>query len=387
MRRQKKKWRQKLDLQGASSHQGTGLEDSDSEFFENGVGIGGRSVGGQNLKGVRGVNEEGLQDFAPEGMSEKMRTRDLRQVAAMRRLASGKRAASNDATNAQRAGVVGAGSAADSLDQTKKQALSRNIQRRVETAPDQGKGEREMASRGTAVWEWPEEQKALDMLDQQAIKELQGQVDKYRARVIEVRGAGSAGVNGRYVREGGGDLQHIGLAYRRSRDPKSPLFNYVLLHEEASNEFEDGRSVEKDRWLLFNDALGVPGTQPYYEALGSWEAGIRSRSRWRCVQGEAPAPSLKRVLALEDEEDEEDSGKGSDVGMEDSADDDGLPLPPPLKAQGVAVAHRRSLDADGDTVGRGGEVGGAAVEDEGEEDEGEGSDPTLGADGHDVRFR
>ena len=83
MRRQKKKWRQKLDVQGASS-QGTGLEDSDSEFLENGVGVGGRAVGGQN---IRGVNEEGLHDFAPEGMSEKMRTRDLRQVAAMQRTA------------------------------------------------------------------------------------------------------------------------------------------------------------------------------------------------------------------------------------------------------------------------------------------------------------
>ncbi len=58
-------------------------------------------------------------------------------------------------------------------------------------------------------------------------------------------------VNGRYIRDATGEYQHIGIAYRQSNDPKSRLFDYVLLHEEAFSHLRAGGEVLKDRWLLF----------------------------------------------------------------------------------------------------------------------------------------
>ena len=341
MRRQKKKWKEKLRV-NAPSLQGAGLEDSESDLHDGtDVGSGDRTVGGGERsfrvggggRGPGNMNEDELHEFAPEGMVEKMKTRDMKQIAAMRRLASRKSAAGDERGPAMRGEAGQAGRAQTSVFNRRKQTDGREARKVLNDDAEWGE-----AGRGddgkAGMWEWPEEEQALDMLDQQAIRGLEGQVAKYSARVIEVRGAGSNDVNGRYVRDGRGDFAHIGLAYRRSRDPESALYQYVLLYEEASNQFEDGRTVERDRWLLFNDALGVPGSNPFYEALGSWESGLRSRSRWRCVSGSAPPPSLQRVLALEDEDDDDDDEADGDVGADDSGDDEGLPLPPPLKRKG-----------------------------------------------------
>jgi hypothetical protein len=50
---------------------------------------------------------------------------------------------------------------------------------------------------------------------------------------VEVAGAGSGQVDGRYVRDKSGELEHLGVAFRRSRDEESSLYHYVLLHEEV----------------------------------------------------------------------------------------------------------------------------------------------------------
>ena len=57
-------------------------------------------------------------------------------------------------------------------------------------------------------------------------------------------------VDGRYIRDATGEYQHIGMAYRQSNDPKSRLFDYVLLHEEAFSQLRAGGEIVKDRFFL-----------------------------------------------------------------------------------------------------------------------------------------
>jgi hypothetical protein len=87
---------------------------------------------------------------------------------------------------------------------------------------------------------------------------LDREIENHRTQVVEVSGAGTSTVNGRYIRDTSLEFVHLGRAYRKSRDANSKLFAHVLLHEEAWAEREGtegvgGGIVGEDRWLVFHD--------------------------------------------------------------------------------------------------------------------------------------
>ena len=328
MRRQKRKWNDKYRAPSATPVPDPW--DASSETSRTGEGEGvaaARSIQDKETRRDEARVDE-LDIFAPEGLGEKMKTRDRRHMeAALRKRQHDDFSTGVDEVSTKR-GRPRVQIAGDSDSSRQEEEAGKAMG--VQSEQDVRFGEEK--------WRWPDEESPLDHLDRLAVQQLERAKDKFQVRVLEVSRAGSSQVNGRYLADTSGDFDHLGMAFRRSLDPASPLFDQVLLFEEGGSvRSQDSHEIVKDRCLLFNDARGVTGDAPYYEAVSNFRACLHDAegsgvgaSPWRARVGKEPCPVVRRAHAVEDEEAEGASGR---VGDDDSADDDGLVLPPALQSE------------------------------------------------------
>ncbi|KAJ1480481.1 hypothetical protein T484DRAFT_1901016, partial [Baffinella frigidus] len=132
---------------------------------------------------------------------------------------------------------------------------------------------------------------------------------------FHVSGAGEDDLNGTYTRNP--KVCPFAVAYTNG--------DQVLLFERAGVKLSKG-SVARSRWLLFCDADGVHGSNPYYQSHGTFANGLTG---WKCVQGSAPAPTVSWApegddapMSGDEDEDDDEDGEGMEGESDEGSDEE-----------------------------------------------------------------